>query len=74
MYLTEFYSPSPKGWQDVSDDNSKLEWGESRKTKLTLGMISKIRKMNEVQSYERAIDLKNIRKQYGIPPADGGGL
>jgi hypothetical protein len=37
-------------------------------------MISKIRKMNEVQSYERAIDLKNIRKQYGAPPAEGGGL
>ena len=74
MYLTEFYNPAPQGWQDVSDDHSQPEWGESRKTKLTLGMISKIRKMNEVQSYERAIDLKNIRKQYGAPPAEGGGL
>jgi hypothetical protein len=74
MYLTEFYNPAPQGWQDVEDDKSQPEWGESRKTKLTLGMISKIRKMNEVQSYERAIDLKNIRKQYGTPPAEGGGL
>lgn len=68
MYLTEFYNPAPKGYQDVEDDESQLQWGESRKTKLTLGMISKIRKMNEVQSYERAIDLKDIRKQYGTPP------
>ena len=74
MYLIEFYNPAPQGWQDVKDDHSQPEWGESRKTKLTLGMISKIRKMNEVQSYERAIDLKNIRKQYGAPPAEGGGL
>ena len=74
MYLTEFYNPAPQGWQDVEDEKSQPEWGESHKTKLTLGMISKIRKMNEVQSYERAIDLKNIRKQYGAPPAESGGL
>lgn len=74
MYLTEFYQPAPQGWQSVEDDHSQPVWGESRKTKLTLGMIAKIRKMNEVQSYERAIDLKNIRKQYGAPPAESGGL
>ena len=74
MLLLEFFHKDPAGYQDVEDDKSQPEWGESRKTKLTLGMISKIRKMNEVQSYERAIDLKNIRKQYGAPPAEGGGL
>jgi hypothetical protein len=33
-------------------------------------MINKIRNMNEVQAYERAQDLKKIRKQYGTP--EGG--
>lgn len=74
MKLFEFYNPAPQGWQDVEDDHSQPEWGESRKTKLTLGMIGKIRKMNEVQSYERAIDLKNIRNQYGAPAAESGGI
>ena len=70
MLLLEFYNPAPEGWQDVEDDNSQPKWGESRKTKLTLGMISKIRKMNDVQAFERATDLKKIRRQY--QPASGG--
>lgn len=70
MILLEMFNPAPEGWQDVSDDHSQLKWGESRKTKLTLGMISKIRKMNDVQAFERAKDLKLIRKQYGQPAQD----
>lgn len=74
MLLLEFYSPPPQGWQDVDDDSSKPKYGETRKTKLTLGMISKIRRMNDVQTFERAKDLKNLRSQYGTPSAEGGGL
>lgn len=73
MKLFEFYNPAPQGWQDVQDDHSQPEWGESRKTKLTLNMIDKIRQMNEVQAYERAVELKNIRKQYGAPAGDEAG-
>ena len=69
MILLEFNDPAPEGWQNVADDHSQPVWGESRKTKLTLGMISKIRKMNEVQAFERAKDLKKIRVQY--KPAGG---
>ena len=72
MKLFEIYQPAPQGWQDVQDDHSQPEWGESRKTKLTLNMIDKIRTMNEVQAYERAKELKSIRKQYGTPAADAG--
>ena len=74
MLLNEFYQPAPNGWQDVSDDHSQPKWGETRKTKLTLGMLNKIRTMNDVQTFERAKDLKNLRKQYGPPPAEGGGM
>jgi hypothetical protein len=72
MLLREFYKPAKPGFQDVQDDKSAPKWGEGRKTKLTLGMINKIRKMNEVQGYEKAKDLKIIRKQYGPPPAAPG--
>jgi hypothetical protein len=72
MILREFYETSPTGMQDLADDNSAPKWGESRKTKLTLGMINKIRRMQEVQAYERAADLKKIRKQYQPPAASGG--
>lgn len=73
MLLFELYDRSPEGYHSVSDDHSQPKWGESRKTKLTLGMINKMRKMQEVQAYERALDLKKIRKQYQ-PPAQPAGL
>jgi hypothetical protein len=71
MILLEFNSPTD--YQDLEDDNSKPKWGETRKTKLTLAMISKMRKMKDVQAFERAKDLKKIRKQYS-PPADNTAL
>ena len=37
---------------------------ESRKTKLTLKQIRKLRKMLDVRNYERTEHLKDIRKQY----------
>ena len=72
MILREFFEAAPAGWQEVEDDQSQLHWGETRKTKLTLGMLNKLRKMNDVQAYERAQDLKKIRKQYQPPAGDAG--
>lgn len=71
MILKEFYDPQPSDYQDIADDNSKIKWGETRKTRLTLGMISKMRQMADIQAYERAADLKRIRAQYQPPPAAG---
>jgi hypothetical protein len=70
MLLLEFYQKPPSGWQDVEKDNSQPKWGESRKTSLLLNEINKIRRMNEVQNYEKAKDLKKIRKQYSPPAAE----
>jgi hypothetical protein len=73
MLLLEFFQTPPSGWQDEADDHSQPVWGESRKTKLTLREINKLRRMQEVQRFERAKDLKKIRKQYS-PPAQSPGL
>lgn len=72
MILNEFYDKPPTGWQDEEDDHSQLKWGESRKTRLTLSEINKMRRMNDVMNFERAKDLKKIRKQYAPPSAEGG--
>jgi hypothetical protein len=74
MILLEFYTAPPEGWQDIKDDHSQPKWKESRKATLILSEINKIRRMNEVQSYERASDLKKIRKQYSPPAAEAPGL
>lgn len=73
MLLREFYESENNSWQDAEDDNSAPKFSELRKTRLFLKEINKIRRMREVQSYEKAKDLKRIRKQYSPPTQEGQG-
>ena len=50
MKLFEMYNQAIPGLQDVEDDNSRPKWKESRKTKLTLRQIRKLRKMHDVRT------------------------
>ena len=64
MRLFEMYNAPVEGYQDPAQDQSKWKWTETRKTKLTLRQIRKLRKMLDVRNYEYAKNLKKIRKQY----------
>ena len=70
MKLFEMFKPAVPGYQDTSDDNSKPRWKESRKTKLTLRQIRKLRKMFDVRNFEKSKNLEKVRKQYkpAAPP------
>ena len=68
MKLFEMFDEAVAGYQDVSADNSQPKWRESRKTKLTLKQIRKLRKMNDVRSYEFKEKLKKVKTMYS-PPA-----
>ena len=70
MKLFEMFNPPVPGYQDVSADNSSPKWKESRKTKLKLKQIRKLRKMNDVRNYEKASYLKKINAQYSQPKPD----
>ena len=70
MKLFEMFTPAIEGYQDVESDNSKPKWKESRKTKLTLRQIRKLRKMNDVRNYEKSKHLIKVRKQYSAPAED----
>jgi predicted dithiol-disulfide oxidoreductase (DUF899 family) len=73
MILVEFYeSNNASALQDAQDDNSAPKFTEARKSRLLLREINKIRRMREVQSYERAKQLKKVRKQYQPPSSDSG--
>ena len=63
MKLFEMFNAPVDGYQDLAADNSKPKWKESRKTKLTLRQIRKLRKMLDVRNFEKAQNLKKIRKQ-----------
>ena len=70
MKLFEMYDAPLQGYQDVEADNSKPKWKESRKTKLTLRQIRKLRKMMDVRNFERQKHLKKVHEQYGMASAD----
>lgn len=59
------FDPPIAGYQDVNQDNSKPMWRMSRKTKLTLKQLRKLRKMLDVRNYEKTEYLKKVREQYG---------
>jgi hypothetical protein len=73
MKLTEMFDAPIMGTQNIDDDNSRPTWKSSRKTKLTLRQIRKLRKMMDVRSYEKQQHLKKVRKQYGAKPEEGMG-
>ena len=71
MILNEVFQKEPEAYQDLSADNSQLELGDTRKSRLTLRQLNKLRRMNDVRTYEYKEKLKLVRQQYGqvAPPA-----
>jgi hypothetical protein len=69
MKLFEMFEPPIAGYQDVETDNSKPRWRESRKTKLTLKQIRKLRKMMDVRNFEKKQYIKKVHEQYGAAAA-----
>lgn len=67
------FDPPVQGMQDVNADNSKPVWRTSRKTKLTLKQIRKLRRMLDVRNYEKKKYLTKVRQQYGAKTADESG-
>ena len=72
MKLFEMFDQAIPGLQDTDTDNSKPVWRTSRKTKLTLSQIRKLRKMLDVRNYEKSKHLVKVRKQYSAPAEDAG--
>ena len=73
MQLYEMFDAPINGLQDVNADNSKPTYRTSRKTKLTLKQIRKLRRMLDVRSYEKKQYLEKVRKQYGVKPEEAEG-
>lgn len=67
----EMFDAPVNGMQDIDADNSKPVYRTSRKTKLTLKQIRKLRRMMDVRQYEKKIYLGKVRKQYGAKPEEG---
>jgi hypothetical protein len=73
MKLFEVFDPPIAGYQDVNQDNSKPIYKQSRKTKLTLKQLRKLRRMMDVRTYEKQKYLEKVHEQYGAAAAQASG-
>lgn len=74
MILTEIFTKSKENYQDDAEDASQYSFSDTRKTRLTLAHINRLRKMNDMRALEQAKELQLIQQMYGAPPAEAGGL
>jgi hypothetical protein len=73
MILRELFYHDPETVQSVEDkrfepeyDQSPLEKTDTRKTRLTLSQINRIRKASELHIEEKKKELEFIKQMYGI--------
>jgi hypothetical protein len=63
-----------KNRYSVEDDKSVLIIGDTRKVKLTLEQINKLRRIKEAKKFEEYEKLQKVQAQYGAESSDDGGL
>ena len=67
MRLDEFYSPE-------EDRSANYNETDTRKPRLTLEQLNKLRKLRELKKAENTAHDKFCRIMYGATPEDDGGL
>lgn len=56
-------------------DQSPLEYDDTRKTRLSLSQINRIRKASEIHKKEKQNELTFVRQMYGVAAnAEAGGI
>lgn len=73
MLILEFFEQLPPGMHTADEDNSVLKMDDTRKTRLTLSQINRLRLMNDVLKLEHEKHLERVSKQYR-PPAEPGAM
>lgn len=71
MHIFEFFEKPIYGRENPSEDNTALKLDDTRKTRLTLAQINRLRMMNDVKKVEHEHQLKRVSKQYKSAPEEG---
>jgi len=74
MQLLELYNQVPDGYRTEKDDNSVIKISDTRKTRLTLNRLNKLRMMNDTRKLEHEKKLEKVSVQYKPPAATQAGL
>lgn len=73
MQVLELFNPTPDGYRTEKEDNSVLKLDDTRKTRLTLDRLNRLRIMNDTRKLEHEKKLEKVSTQYK-PPAAAPGL
>lgn len=73
MNLSEIYSPTPDGYRSEKEDNSVININDTRKTRLTLDRLNRLRIMNDTRKLEHEKKLEAVASQYKAPAAAAAG-
>jgi hypothetical protein len=65
-YDKETFEPIEDDRYEERDDQSPLEYNDTRKTRLTLRQINKVRKAAELHTKEQSKELDFVRQMYGV--------
>jgi len=74
MFISEMFNDTKIGYQSEKDDNSVLRLKDTRKTRLTLQHLNRLRQANDVRKFEHQKKLETVKKQYSPPAAGPGGM
>jgi hypothetical protein len=59
---------------DPSEDTSVINLHDTRKSRLTLRELNRLRKAGDAREREQKIELELVQKMYKAPPAPGPGM
>jgi|14BtaG_2_1085337.scaffolds.fasta_scaffold02845_6 hypothetical protein len=72
MILLELFGQNEEkdddGRYDPESDQTIIKKSDTRKTRLTLTQINKLRKISELRAAEKIQDAEKYQKQYGATP------
>jgi hypothetical protein len=67
MQVMEIFEPTPAGYRDEKEDNSVISADDTRKTRLTLDTLHRLRIMNDTRKLEHEKKLEKVATQYKAP-------
>jgi hypothetical protein len=65
-YDKETLAPAEDDRYDERSDDSPVKYSDTRKTRLTLRQINKVRKASELHTSEQNKELDFVRQMYGV--------
>jgi uncharacterized protein YkwD len=72
MHIMELFDPAPNGYYDEKADQSVAKKTDSRKNRVTLAHLNRLRQSHDVRKVEHEKKLETIAKQYQPAPEGGG--